>query len=250
MEEKLCKYCNENKNKTYFPMNNRNKDKIDNRCKDCFKIKYQENKVQKLESQKKWRNVNKDYQQKWRKDNPERINYEKGYYQNNKEQYMLNKQKWRKTNPYQAYIEGKKYREENRDKVNKYAREWKHNKRKTDINYKLKENMSRRIRYEITKDNISTEDFLNCKIEKLKMYIESKFDIGMNWNNYGMSWEIDHTIPCASWDFTNVLDSTMCWNFKNLKPMWKLQNRIKKDNYNSIDKNNYIFLFKAVNFGL
>lgn len=241
MPIKTCKKCNVSKDTENFSKNNRNKDKLDTSCRECLKKKYDANREKKLESQRKWRENNKDYQKQWRENNEKRIEYEKQYYLENKEKYIKRKQKWRKENPVLEALTRQRYVLNNKDKINKYHREWKANKRRTDVEYKLKENMSRRIRSELNmllkigKDK-STKDYVGCSMEYLKMYLESKFDIGMSWNNYGISWQIDHIIPCKSWKLTNPIDNYYCWNYKNLQPMWSFENKSKKDKYEDTKK--------------
>lgn len=248
-ESKFCKFCKETKSINFFTKNKRNKDNLDIRCKSCLRIKYEKNRKNSLVAQKKWRDNNKDYQKKWRDNNEDYQKYIKSYYEQNKYKYKKRKQDWRKNNPHKAYLEGFNWRKNNKEKVNKYAREWKKNKRNECIEYKLKENLSRRLRNELKK-NESTEFFLGNNISFIKRYLESKFEIGMNWDNYAISWEIDHWFPCKSWNLKNKLENIMCWNYTNLKPMWKLANRIKSGKFCDNKKSIYMFKFKAITFGL
>ena len=67
MTTKICKKCNIEHKLDNFTKNKRNKkDGLDNICKDCLKLKYNETREQNLEAQKKWREKNKDYQKNWR----------------------------------------------------------------------------------------------------------------------------------------------------------------------------------------
>jgi hypothetical protein len=252
METKKCKKCNITKDIDNFTKNNRNNDKLDSNCKECLKKKYNQNKEKNLESQKIWRENNKDYSKKWRENNEERLKYEKRYYLENADKYIKRKQKWRKENPILEALSRQKYILKNRDKINKYHREWKANKRKIDIEYKLNENMSRRIRSELNtllntgRKNKSTKEYVGCSIEYLKIYLESKFDIGMSWNNYGISWQIDHIIPCKAWKLLNHVDNYYCWNYKNLQPMWAFKNKSKKDKYENNKKIYYTVFMTTI----
>lgn len=70
---------------------------------------------------------------------------------------------------------------------------------------------------------------LGCTIEELKIYLEKQFQPGMTWENYGKNgWEIDHILPCDSFDFNKIEDQQKCFNWKNLQPLWMKDNRKKK----------------------
>lgn len=60
-------------------------------------------------------------------------------------------------------------------------------------------------------------------IEQLKAYIESKFQPGMSWDNYGL-WHIDHIKPCSAFDFSITEQQFECFHYTNLQPLWKLDN--------------------------
>ena len=52
----------------------------------------------------------------------------------------------------------------------------------------------------------------------------------MTWNNYGKNgWEIDHIIPCSYFDFSDPEQQYICFNFRNLQPLWKDKNSSKRD---------------------
>lgn len=48
----------------------------------------------------------------------------------------------------------------------------------------------------------------------------------MSWDNYG-EWEIDHIIPCDSFDLTKEEEQKRCFHFSNLQPLWWRDNRTK-----------------------
>jgi hypothetical protein len=73
-------------------------------------------------------------------------------------------------------------------------------------------------------------NLIGCDIYELKKHLESKFLKGMNWDNYGKNgWEIDHIIPCASFDLTNEIQQKQCFNYLNLQPLWVLDNILKSN---------------------
>lgn len=165
---KKCNTCLVEKDTSEYHVNNRNKDKFENTCKECVKIKNKKNKEKLGESQRRWREKNPDYMKNYGQSDKIK-EYQKEYYKEHKKEYIKRKQDWRKNNPEAAKEEKIKYIENNREKVNEYHSNWKKEKRQKDITYKLKENMSRRIRYELNtllkgKKTKRTFEYLGCSI--------------------------------------------------------------------------------------
>ena len=74
--------------------------------------------------------------------------------------------------------------------------------------------------------NRRTEELLGCTVSEARKYIQSHFSPGMSWCNFG-EWEIDHIIPCSAFDLSKHECQLMCFNFSNLQPLWKSDNRKK-----------------------
>lgn len=247
---KTCSTCFVEKSFDSFWKNSRNKDGKDNRCTACTKIHLSTKKEASKESQRKWREKNPDYMRTYGQCDKSR-EYHRTYYQEHKTEYIKRKQQWRKDNPEQETKARQKYVEENRDQINEYHREWKRKKRDTDIQYKLSSNTSRRIRYELNtllkgKKTKRTVELIGCSIEFLKRHIETKFEDDMSWDNYGKVWEIDHIIPCSSWNLADEFENICCWNYRNLQPLSKYKNRSKCATFNEIDKERYITEIKSL----
>ena len=177
--------------------------------------------------------------------------YHQTYYVEHAQEYKDRKKQWRADNPEKEAAARTIYIDKNREKVNKYHREWKSKKRESDAKYNIKENISRRIRYELCtilkgKKTKRTFEYLGCTVEYLKTYLESKFSGSMTWENYGTVWHIDHIIPCAAWNLTNEFENMCCWNYRNLQPMLASENQSKHDKYETKDKDEYIALMKSV----
>ena len=117
-------------------------------------------------------------------------------------------------------------------------------KRKYDsYEYKILIKLKKRLRSSIcnilkrkgySKKN-STLNILGCNIEFFKKYLESKFELWMNWDNHGLyngelnyGWDIDHIIPASS--AKNEDDLIRLNHYNNLQPLCSKINRdIKKD---------------------
>jgi hypothetical protein len=78
-------------------------------------------------------------------------------------------------------------------------------------------------------------NFSGCSYEEFKIYLESKFEQWMTWENRGLyngelnyGWDIDHIIPVS---MANIEEELIKLNhYTNLQPLCSKVNRdIKKD---------------------
>ena len=194
--------------------------------KEYFK-NYRENNKEKL----------KEYKKKYRENNKEKLK-KKGrvYNENNKEKRKLRNKKYREKNKEQIRIKDKIRNKNYREKLNKDRKL----KRGNDPFYKF----SCKIRKDITNifkkngytKNSRTKEILGCSFEEFKIYIESKFESWMNWENRGLfngeinyGWDIDHIIPLST--AKTKEDLIKLNHYTNLQPLCSKINRyIKKDN--------------------
>jgi hypothetical protein len=118
--------------------------------------------------------------------------------------------------------------------VNQYnlkKKEWNKYKYNNDLNFKLKSNIRCRMNSILKKQKIyknnSTIKYLGCSLNFLKNFIEQKFKPNMTWENHGVIWEIDHIKPCSKFDLTIEDNIYLCFNYTNLQPLYKSENRSK-----------------------
>lgn len=74
---------------------------------------------------------------------------------------------------------------------------------------------------------------LGCSKEEFVQHLESLWLPGMNWENYGIKenqWSIDHILPCSSFDLTIEENQKICFHYKNMQPLWHIDNLKKSDN--------------------
>jgi hypothetical protein len=207
VETKICSKCKEEKDICNFTKNSRNKGGINYQCKECDKKYYLENmdKIKNRSLKNYYQNhlENKEKQKNRRETNPD---YMKKYREINNEKIKLKK---------------KKYDDKNKEKRNEYVK----NKYNTDILFRLKINLSSRLRKytllnNITKKN-NTFEIIGCSPEFLKEHIENQFIYGMNWDNRS-EWHIDHIIPLSSAN-TEEEVYKLC-HYTNLQPLWAEDN--------------------------
>lgn len=162
------------------------------------------------------------------KDLNKRKEYSKKYH---KKHYIENKDLYKK-DPVEKSEYDKLYYLKNKEKRNIQKRIWQSNKLKTDLLFKLKYNLRARFTTALKgnyKIGSAVRD-LGCSIEEFKQYIESKFQEGMTWENWGRyGWHIDHIIPISS--AKTPEETIKLCHYTNLQPLWAKDNLSKGDKY-------------------
>lgn len=65
---------------------------------------------------------------------------------------------------------------------------------------------------------------------QFRQHMESLFQPGMSWENYGKNgWHIDHIMPVSSFDLTNLQEVKRASHFSNLQPLWAADNQRKSN---------------------
>lgn len=73
-----------------------------------------------------------------------------------------------------------------------------------------------------------TLEHLGCSWAELKLHLESQFQEGMTWDNYGQGgWHIDHIQPLCAFDLTREEDLRIVCHYSNLRPLWQCDNIAK-----------------------
>jgi hypothetical protein len=125
----------------------------------------------------------------------------------------------------------KELQKQNKNRINSRKRIRSKELAKINPNYKIKRNLRHRFWSAVSRDSKKTSviNLIGCTIDELKIYLSQKFTDGMNWENYG-EWHIDHIIPCASFDLTEIEQQKQCFHYTNLQPLWCIDNILKSDN--------------------
>jgi hypothetical protein len=171
----------------------------------------------------------------------ELLKYRKEYRRINKEKIKALKRKQYLKNREKVLLRVKKYQIINSQRIKEYQKKYhrthlketeiyKKNRRSNDINYRIRYNLSNRIN-DVLRGNPKLETtmkLVGCSIAQLREYLECKFTLGMNWKNYGFyGWHVDHIKPCCSFDLSKKSEQRKCFHYKNLQPLWAVDNRRK-----------------------
>mgnify|MGYP003490924185 FL=1 len=218
-------------------------------CKDCQKDN------QRVYSKNNRKKLN-EKMSKFRKNNPDKIAKSKQtYYKNNKEKIISKSKDYTSKNTDKVKTYQEKYRKENAKQISEKNKQYRSShkeallikqkeKYKENINIRLRQIISSAIRKALFKNKSSKSgnSFLKnipYTIEQLKKHIESKFDLWMNWGNYGTynntwddknqltwKWNIDHIIPHSKLPYSSMEDENFkkCWSLDNLRPYAAKQN--------------------------
>lgn len=118
----------------------------------------------------------------------------------------------------------KKWQKENRDRI--YARQVE--RCVNEPEFLLKRILRKRISEALKRNikNTSAVGDLGCSIDFCRKYLESKFQPGMDWNNYG-EWHIDHVVPLNSFNLNNPEEARKACHYTNLQPLWAFDNLSK-----------------------
>ena len=186
--------------------------------------------------------------------------YKRLWYLKNKEKVKAKSKSWKEENREKKAIADKEYREKNkgknkewlaqntekrkvwrkgyREKNKKKIAEYERNKRLTDSVYwlkaKLRSVFSKALKEKGYTKNSRSYEILGCTFEEFKIYLESKFEPWMNWENRGLyngqpnyGWDIDHIIPLR--EAKTKEDVIKLNHYTNLQPLCSYTNRdIKK----------------------
>lgn len=187
---------------------------------------------------------NKKHRQDYRKANIEHIKKrDSEYHYRNKDKRNESCKEWYLKNRDKKIEMSKQYRELNRELINKkdrirnktnHRKEYIRHKKTKDIGFKL----ILWIRYQLyrclnNKKILHTNDTIPYSMEMLRQRIEMNFKHGMDWDNHGKIWHIDHRKPLSMFNYFDK-DGNIDYNIVrlanslcNLKPLFIKDNLVK-----------------------
>ncbi len=222
---KTCKRCGETKPLEMFHKAKANKDGHNCVCGVC-KNKESSEYSKTYRKTKRGKEVSARASKKYNQKHPDKARKQRA-----KDVWKVYVKEYRKGDHYKK--QQREYREKNREKKREQNRIWMREYRKIPQN-KIKSILRNRINDALRTQNATkcfkTMDMLGCSIEFFKAHIESKFTLGMAWDNHGRGstkWHIDHIIPCDFFDLTNPEEQKKCFHWTNLQPLWEPDNLSK-----------------------
>lgn len=150
----------------------------------------------------------------------------------NKDTVAQTKRNWAVKNREKLRAASAKWFKNNKIKKQQYAKHKYHTDIQTRLSCVLRSRLSHAVRKNI-KNGSAVRD-LGCSLGYLKEFIESKFQPGMSWENYGHDiWHIDHIRPLSSFDLSDPSEFKKACHYTNLQPLWAEENLAKGKRFSS-----------------
>ena len=148
------------------------------------------------------------------------------------EQKLERRRAYKQQNKDKIAQQQREYRKKHRESVNSAQKKYHNARYSSDTCFRLSKILRKRLNSAIKngqKSGSAVKD-LGCTIPELKQYLESKFQEGMTWENWGVhGWHIDHIIPLSSFDLADRDQLLTAFHYTNLQPLWAQANWSKGD---------------------
>jgi hypothetical protein len=216
--EKKCLKCDIVKNIDFFSKDKSRKDGRHPYCKECVKIVskpyFDSHKEEAIERTREWTLNNKERQEEY----------------NSREDVKLRKKEYMT-----------QYRKTHKERKRETSRQYEAKRSKEDIEYKILNSLRKRLGSAIRgnqKSGSAIKD-LGCSISQFRAHIESLFQPGMTWDNWGLGygkWQLDHKEALCLFDLTDREQFLKANHYTNLQPMWYEDHLIKTESDFKIKK--------------
>lgn len=150
------------------------------------------------------------------------------WYSLNAEKNKMDAKHWRDSNKDHRRKKISEYKKTVKFKIYKSLKDKK--KRLENPGWRIAVNLRSRLSKalkRVSKTGSAIRD-LGCQIIELQLHLQSLFQPGMSWDNYG-EWHIDHIKPLASFNLSDPEELKMACHYTNLQPMWAKDNRLKSN---------------------
>lgn len=185
---------------------------------------------------------------RWKRRHPdgERLNGRR-WRAENRARYRQSKTAWRKSNPEKQracerawkasrpdLVRASARRCNARKRLSGKSRQYENQRYREDPQFNLKKKIRSRIwtafdravRGERKPE--TTIRLLGCSYAQLREHIVAQFESGMSWEAVvDGRIHLDHIRPVVSFDLTDALQVAECFSYKNLQPLWAVDNLIK-----------------------
>ena len=162
------------------------------------------------------------------------------YYQNNRVEIAAKRREYYQNNKVEIGDKHRKYYQGNKKKVVAQQREYQRERYHFDPMYAIKLRLRSRMNIAVKhagldKKCASSSKLLGISYQGLKEWLEAQFTEGMTWENRS-DWHVDHIVPCDAFDLTVDQNQRICFWYKNLQPLWGLDNLQKSNTYDEEEK--------------
>ena len=160
----------------------------------------------------------KEYRQSWCKNCTRKANATRR--EKNREKYNAQQRAGRKRRK-----DGVKRKRQTHEEYMAKKRERYHERYHSDPAFRLLNILRVRLRHALKGKckSAATLALLGCTPEECLAHIEAQFTEGMTHENT----DVDHIVPCASFNFENEEEQRQCFHWSNLQPLFKPENRSK-----------------------
>lgn len=232
---KLCPQCQLIKSVDDFYHNKNSKDGHGNNCKKCddtrTKARVKNDPLYKIGQAKRWKHYYYKHQEQMKKRAHEYYVSPEGH------AHVTEYGKKRRADPrVKEYDRKRSKTHRNCPLVKKIRNEQIKKRLANDLSFKLAYRLrtaaNRIIKLGYIKKSTRTIELIGCSIEDFKKHIENLWESGMSWENYGCKhnqWSFDHILCVGLFDFSYESHQKACMHYKNIRPMWHLDNIIKND---------------------
>lgn len=176
---------------------------------------------------------------RWRKQNPEqaRALSRRAYARRDKAVLAAKRRDYRKRSDADRLAAKARYgilspekQAERREK----RRRWENARMQNDRQYAAAKALRTRLSLALKRNWKSgrTVELIGCSVKECLQHIESLWQPGMSWKNWGTgrnnsTWHIDHIVPVTAFDLATESGQRAAFHYTNLQPMWGSDN-IKK----------------------
>lgn len=155
---------------------------------------------------------------------------------------------WRTRNPERYAAQKRRWKERKRDHVRGYKREYERRTRRDDYRVKLISVVRSRVATALKVVRNSGKvpasrgalRLIGCTLGDLVFHLESQFEQGMSWANFGRGgWHVDHIYPVGRADLTDMAQLLAAFNWQNCRPAWESDNLRKQAKVTAATKRHF-----------
>lgn len=159
----------------------------------------------------------------------------------NKDKFIDYNQKYYSLNVEREKSRNKLWRDNNKDKIRDRNNQYYKNNPQYNIRIKLSNRVRSAIKKQGKLKTKKTEELIGCTYDYFINHIQNLFTSGMTMELLiSGDIHIDHIIPCDAFDLTITEHQLVCFNYRNLQPLWKNVNLSKNNKHNITNINEFV----------